>query len=82
MKLIVLVVLVVLVLSNIGLTWYLLKVVKLLQCDWERIKLQLIDDKDRKKIQYDGIMTAFQYIDDRLKKIPHEITVRNVLKIP
>lgn len=75
-------VLVVLVLSNIGLTWYLLKVVKLLQYDWEIIKSQLIDDRDKKKIQYDGIMTAFQYIDDRLKKIPHEITVRNVLKIP
>lgn len=82
MRPIVLVVLVVLVLSNIGLTWYLLKVVKLLQYDWERIKSQLIDDKDKKKIQYDGIMAAFQYIDDRLKKIPHEITVRNVLKIP
>jgi hypothetical protein len=76
------VVLVILVLCNIGLTWYLLKVVKLLQNDWDIIKPQLIDDKDNKKIQYDGIMTAFRYIDDRLKKIPHEITVRNVLNIP
>lgn len=76
------VVLVILVLCNIGLTWYLLKVVKLLQHDWEIIKPQLIDDKNIKKIQYDGIMTAFHYLDDRLKKIPHEITVRNVLNIP
>lgn len=82
MRLIVLVALVVLVLSNIGLTLYLLNVVKLLQSDWEIIKPQLIYDRDNKKTQYDGIMTAFQYIDDRLKKIPHEITVRNVLNIP
>lgn len=77
-----LVVLVVLVLSNIGLTLHLLNVVKLLQSDWEIIKPQLIYDKDYKKTQYDGIMTAFKYIDDRLRKIPHEITVRNVLNIP
>lgn len=75
-------VLVILVLCNIGLTWYLLKIVKLIQYDWDTIKSQLIDDKNIKKIQYDGIMTAFHYIDDKLKKIPREITVRNVLKIP
>lgn len=75
-------VLVILVLCNIGLTWYLLKVVKLLQYNWDIIKSQLIDDKNIRKIQYDGIMTAFHYIDERLKKIPREITVRNVLKIP
>lgn len=46
------------------------------------IKSYLIDYDDIKKIQYDGIMKSFQYIDDRLKKIPHEITVRNVLNIP
>lgn len=76
------VVLVILVLCNIGLTWYLLNVVKLLQYNLDVIKSYLIDYDDIKKIQYDGIMKSFQYIDDRLKKIPHEITVKNVLKIP
>lgn len=59
-----------------------MKVVKLLQYNWNTIKSQLIDDKDIKKIQYDEIITVFHYIDERLKKIPREITVRNVLKIP
>jgi hypothetical protein len=82
MKLIVLVVLVVLVLSNLILTIYLVNQITNIKNDRNLINYRLEDITNANVRNQDCIMKSFYYLDERLKKIPHEITVKNVLKIP
>lgn len=50
--------------------------------DRNLINYRLEDITNANVRNQDCIMKSFYYLDERLKKIPHEITVKNVLKIP
>lgn len=78
----VMVVLVILVLFNIALTCYLLKQIRIFNQEWNLLKYRIEDNTIAEANHYDGTMHSLHYISECIKQIPHEITVRNVLKLP
>lgn len=82
----VMVVLVILVLCNIALTWYLLTKINDIENTFQDRLLSLdykVENiKQRSDMQNEGIIMSFNKWYEYLKRIPKEIVVKNVLNIP